>query len=188
MKIGIDLDDVVTWWVPHFIKFYNNKTGSNLKFEDWKHYRFEKLIGMSKDEVRPLINEFVDSSFHDEIELVDGAKQALEKLSGPYEISFITARPLRYAERTRELLSRYHLKIPLINCRNKDDSFINKGEICSRLDVGLFIDDSREYALTIAEKGIQVFLFNRPWNQENSLPENITRIYSWNEALKELIK
>tara|TARA_Y100000034_G_scaffold28162_1_gene33837 strand:- start:2472 stop:3050 length:579 start_codon:yes stop_codon:yes gene_type:complete len=186
MKIGIDLDDVVVGWVPRFIGFYNYKTGSNLKFKDWESYYLGEIVKKNKKEVRKLIDEFVCSNFYDKIELVEGAKEGVEKLSNYHEAKFITARPLRYDERTKELLSKFNLNLPLINCRDDEDNFISKGDICNQLGIGLLIEDCRHYALSCAKKGIQVLLFDRPWNQENSLPENVKRVYSWNEILEKL--
>ncbi len=32
-------------------------------------------------------------------------------------------------------------------------------------------------------KGIKVLLLDRPWNRAKKLPEEVTRVYSWEEIL-----
>jgi uncharacterized HAD superfamily protein len=66
-----------------------------------------------------------------------------------------------------------------------------KGEIASRLEALLVVEDNPEQAVEIAKKGIKVLLFDYPYNREVN-HRNIIRIYSgWEEAteiIKEIIK
>ncbi len=186
MKIGVDLDDVVVEWVPRFLEFYNSRTNSNLKFEEWKNYFFEEIIGISRDEARVLIDEFVNSDFHEGVGLIEGVKKGIEKLSEQNEVIIITSRPLRYKNKTEEFLDKHNLKLLVFYSRDSNDVYIDKGEFCQRLGVELIIEDSKEYSLSCADRGIRVFLFDKPWNQGDHFPIDITRVYSWKDILGKL--
>lgn len=58
-----------------------------------------------------------------------------------------------------------------------------KLEYCRRISADIMIDDNPEIAVFLAENGMNVLLFDAPYNQSTE-HENITRVRSWNEILR----
>lgn len=64
----------------------------------------------------------------------------------------------------------------------------SKANVCQDLGVDLLIDDHLHHATVVAECGVEVYLFgDYPWNQANTLPDNITRVKDWHEVAKKLL-
>ncbi len=187
MKIGIDLDDVIVDFTREFLKFYNQKFKKNILYKDWKVFDLWELEPISKEESIKLINEFYKSEFFDEIDLIDGAKEAICGLMEKHEVSVITARPLRWGEKTRSFFEKQFPKekVNLHHSRSPDDFKIDKAGICKNLKIELIIDDRENHALDCAEKGVKVLLLDKPWNQ-GVKHENIIRVKNWNEILEKL--
>jgi uncharacterized HAD superfamily protein len=54
------------------------------------------------------------------------------------------------------------------------------------LDIKIFIEDSLKNAFEISSHNIPVILLDKPWNQEENLPENIHRVKDWDEILQKI--
>ena len=64
---------------------------------------------------------------------------------------------------------------------------LTKAEVCKEIGAVALIDDSLKHLLQCSEVGIEGILFgDYPWNQTDSLPENITRCTNWLEVLEHL--
>ena len=61
----------------------------------------------------------------------------------------------------------------------------SKAQVCKSLGVDVFIEDALEHALPLANNGIPVLLFDRPWNRGQE-PANTTRVFSWSGILRSL--
>lgn len=95
--------------------------------------------------------------------------------------------PLRYEQQTLNLLEKNNLKIPVIfSGHDSSKKGKNKSEICVGKKIKLMIEDASHHALDCANLGINVILFDKPWNK-NVTHKNITRVKSWKEVL-EIIK
>jgi len=188
MRIGIDLDDVIVKFFPSFLNFYNEKYGKNRNIEELSSYHiWEVGIGRDKEEAIKLVDEFYKSEEFDKIPLVKGAGEGIRKLNDlENDLFVITARPLRFREKTEACLEKYFsnsLKIFYasgLEGRNK-----TKAEICERLGVETMIEDAPKYALDCNSRGIRTLLMDRPWNR--SLNGKLERVYNWNEILEKLL-
>ena len=63
MKIGFDLDEVLVEFADPFLEFHNFCYGTSLKREECSTYFFEKIIGVTQEEIIKRISEFHKSSF-----------------------------------------------------------------------------------------------------------------------------
>lgn len=189
MKIGIDIDGVIADFVKKFLEFYNKKTGNNFSTENWVTYNFWDFIPITKEEGKKLMDEFYSLEDFDEIPLIEGSKEAIHELSKQNQIYIITARPLRWGEKTKKFFDKHFSgkQINLIHSRDKEDKTVYKREICNNWGINLLIEDCGDIALQCAERGIQVFLLNSLYNQ-NISHKNITRVKNWNEILEKINK
>lgn len=62
---------------------------------------------------------------------------------------------------------------------------IRKSDICKKLGADLLVDDQLEHAEDCARVGIEVLLYNSPWNQGIPLC-GVTRVYSWHDIIDKI--
>lgn len=187
MKIGIDIDGVVADFFKKFLEFYNKKTGNNILIENWVTYNFWDFLPITKEEGWELMNEFYLLDDFDEMPLIEGAKEAILQLSKENEVYIITARPLKWGEKTKRFFDKHFPgeKIKLIYCRDDKDKVIYKREICNNLGINILIEDYRDIALQCAEIGVRVILLDSLYNK-NIRHENVIRAKNWNEILEKI--
>jgi uncharacterized HAD superfamily protein len=192
MKIGIDLDDILADFFPSFLNFYNRTHQKHFSIADITNFHIWKIgIGRTKEEAIAFVDEFHDSAHYDLIPPVQGSRESLVELSQLPDSSLyiITSRPLNYRIKTNKFIQKHFSSIPLAVYYSHD--FNNgegpkKSEICQRLEVDFFVEDCFAYAKSCSEKGLNVLLLDKPWNQNEELPKNITRVHNWQEILQQI--
>lgn len=190
-KIGLDLDSVLAEIVGPLNKFHNKHYKTNYSFENYSDYRLYKIWKCLPEESMKRVYDFYNSPDFDYIEMVAGAKEAVDYLSGKYELVVITSRPNFTEKRTDQWVKRnFPGKISMIYHTNQFSSPKEKkklkSEICIDLNIKTLVDDNLDFALDCALKDIKVFLMDNPWNQQKKLHKNIKRVKSWSEATKYL--
>jgi len=187
MKIGIDIDEVIVKFIDKFLEFYNQKKNTNFKFNDFNTYDFWDIVGGTKEEAIKLVYEFCDSDLIDGLELLENAKEGVDKLNNEHEIIIITARSPKHKEKTFNFFDKYFpgLKEKIIFSRDGYGGKVSKEIICKENNIELMIEDHKNYSLTCAENGIKVLLLDKPWNQ-NVEHENIIRVNNWNEIINKI--
>jgi len=189
LKIGIDIDEVVADFMRKFLEFYNLKNGRSITPRDIKIYHLWENefhnFGGSRESGIVLVDEFHDSDFFDKIELIKGAKESIDELKTRFEIVFISARAKRFEEKTNRFFKKYFPEDNFQICYSGDlhEGSKSKAEICSELGVDVHIDDNQFYSKDIADKGIKVLLFDKPWNQNHEEHDNIEKVFSWDEIM-----
>jgi len=189
MKLSFDLDDVIVQFFPSFLRFYNARKGTSLRFEDVTSFKLWEIgIGESMDDVAGLVHEFHDAGGFSEMSFVDGAQKGFERVSREHETYVVTSRPRKYEITTIDFFKRNLPYFPIervvfsrsiFASHGHSDSKINsKAEICRDLGIDCHVDDYYGYAEQF--EGGKVLLFNSPWNQNGQLPQNIDRVYGWN--------
>jgi len=192
-KIGIDLDDTAFNFMDALILFYNSVYHANLKREQFKIYRFSDVWGGTMQEAIQKVDDFYATKYFEEMQPLPGATEVISLLSQDNCMEAITARPTSIKERT-EWQVRIHFQdgfSRIFHTYNHFTGAKNDGtklEICLREGISVLIEDSLEYAMQFANTGIRVLLFgDYPWNQNGSLPTNITRVENWKGVLRELV-
>ena len=188
MKIGIDIDDVVAEFIEKYLEFYKKNYGPKIFYKDFVDYRIWKMTNLSKEEAYQSVYNFYNSSLFDEIKLLEGVQDSVKTLSKNHEIIFITSRPNLLRGKTNIFLKNHFPEINFKTLFSGEWSHHNqeaksKGKICLDNQISFMIEDNHTYAEDCAEKGIKVFLLDKPWNQEVSEHENITRVKDWKEIL-----
>ena len=188
MKIGIDCDEVLVKFVEVFLEFCKKKEIDGLKYEQITNYHFHELLGLTKEELFGLFDEFYLSDMFENLEFIDNAKESLTYLSKENEIYIITARPVFTKQKTINFFEK-HLPEIILNIIHTSETGIKKtkAEICQELGVEVFIEDRGDYALKCAREGIKSFLLDKPWNRSIEHP-NLYRVCSWDEIIDKLNK
>ncbi len=184
MKIGIDFDDVLLDCNTALAAFHNARYGTSYKREDVRSWDLSRMWNCTKEEEFVRVREWWASQDHFEAPLVPGALTAVEILAMHHELHIITARQVETSTATKAWLARHfpsHFnEVHFVSKSDTDTG--SKVEACQQVGIDLMIDDSLSNACNLNAAGIQVLLFDAPWNQEE-VPPSIVRVYNWEQAL-----
>jgi len=191
MKIGIDIDEIVAEFVRGYLKIYNKKHNKNRDYEEIFSYNLWESLNITKEEAIKIADEFYNSQHFQEIELVEGAIEAINKLGEENEIFFITSRPGHIKDKTREFIMKHFSQIKSEIIHSGDFwgglGSRTKAQICSELKLDFMIEDNKSYSQEIAKSGIKVFLMDKPWNIGVEESNNLIRVKNWEEVMNNLI-
>ena len=193
MKIGIDIDEVLADFMGSFLKYYNKTYNTELKRTDFKEYSLWSTLGGTKKESGDILDGFFRTKDFELVDVVEGAQGGIKTLSKDNDLIVITARPIETYNKTVDWLDKnFPNKFSSIEFSKDWDedknSRWNKKDICLEKNIDVLFEDNLVYAKECSESEIDVKLFDCPWNQIDILPEKITRIYSWNDAIGSLTR
>jgi len=189
MNIGIDIDDVTADFINPLLRFYHQRTGIRLSYENFFSYRFEDVWGGTRIETISFVREFYHSDAFAKLPLIEGAEEGLNLLSERHSKVFITSRHSKAKEVTPKWIEYRLPKLQgnriIFSGEYAESSDGSKGDISVKEGLDLIVEDNGDIALDCSEKGIVTILFNRPWNQ-GVTHSNILRVKNWQEALREI--
>lgn len=192
MNIGIDIDDTITQTFEYsyplskeYTKKYCNRDSQNIEdLASVNHYYLKKLNNWNAEEEL----DFWDKNYKkiiQNVKIKDGAKRVIDKLrKNGAKIYLITARMkannFDAYEETRKWLKQNEVEYDELII-----DAVNKNQIAKNKNIDIFIDDSFENCISVANEGIKTFIIETEINKglEN---ENINRVYSWNEIYEKL--
>lgn len=186
IKIGIDIDNVISDSYPSYLARFNSLYKTTIKYEEISDfYYLEKFAGKAQKELAGFIDTLVvDESFQLTLPSYAGAKEVIRQWSCEGKrIHYITARPkAAYQVTYNWLLAKGFwtggTTLDMFDDKHHTKDYEFKKEVVSKKAIDLMIEDS----LIIAQAlDIPVILFDRPWNQ-GKLNSNIHRLKSWSEA------
>lgn len=135
------------------------------------------------------MKEFIRSDHHARVSPVLGAVEAVGRLREICDLYIITARDDTLSHQTFTLMNEHFPdSFKSSHFLHRDDVNVlgTKGEVCTSLGIDIFVEDSLLNASHTGEAGIRTLLFDTPWNQTEALPKNVTRVFSWDEILREI--
>lgn len=174
LNICIDIDGTIT--SPyHFIPYLNEMYNRSLSDEECNTHDWSSLYGV---DMETMLKEFHDKYMHSygEAEIVEYAKEIIEKLKNQHQLYFVTARSEILKEVTVEWLNAKgfsDIEIYLLG----SDYKINKAK---ELECHIFIEDNPSNAAQLAEEGFKVILIDNNYNK-NIEHKNITRVNNWKD-------
>ena len=178
VRIGIDIDDTITdsWssvmkvMCKDFNRDINEVIESKAIYEGITGLSFEDYLKYSSG-VFPIVLK--------DVKLKDNVLDVLNKLFIDNEIYFITARlDASYGDAyqfSKDFLDRNNIPYTGIIANTRE-----KGSVCKRLGIDLFIDDSRKNCECVSKCGIPVIMFS---NYFNSDEDRFKKVSNWNEVL-----
>jgi hypothetical protein len=177
VRIGVDIDGVVSDSYPVWLQALNRHYGKNIAVID--DYEMHLAFDVPPEDM----NDFFVGNVERLLMMPDpipGAKEGIETLlQEGHEVIYITARTLDQKDITvqwfkmREI---HHELVLFTGCGSKVD-FVKQWKIEA------FVEDYHVNAKLIAECGVPVFLLNTSYNQVE-LPTGITRCHNWDEILE----
>ena len=192
MKIGIDVDEVLCDTLAGFIAFHNQVYGSALVHADFTSYEWSSVLGLSFEEASRRVHEFLDHELFTGVAPVSGAVEAVRELGVNHELVVVTSRwdkmiPPTYTwidAHFKNVFSDIHFSKNAFAMGNNVNTR-TKADICEQEGIDLIIEDALEYAKECAIRGIEVFLYDQPWNS-GALPDGMTRVESWDAVVKKM--
>lgn len=175
MKLGIDIDGCLNNFqeaMATIIKRdYGVVTPKNI------YYMVEEL-NLSKEEFGKFWKKY-NPELLDLMDIQPGSIENLKKLQGlGCNLNIITARDYSVATLTQEWLHKH--QVPY------DEIYFNgekKHQVCNWQKINLMIEDNPEYAKALADSGVNVMLYSRPYNEDFKY-EKVQIVNNWDEIYK----
>ncbi len=188
-RIGLDFDDVLVDFNGGLTVFHNENYGTTCKKEDATSWEYDKLWECTPEEAMRRMKEYVNSSHHAKVPPVVGAVDAVKRLKEHYDLFIVTARDENLQDQTFTIIEEHFPEsFQGVHFLHRDEQNVRgtKGDVCTELDIDIFIEDSLGNVAHTSQAGIRTLLFDAPWNQSETLPPNVTRVFSWEQALEEI--
>lgn len=180
MKLALDLDEIIFPFVDNLLVYHNRNYNTNLRFEDVKHYDLWEVWGGTKEQETQKVTEFQHSPEYSLILPIPESALAIEELGKFNELIIVTSRREDMRDKTLEWIDiHFPKKFSGIFLTNS----LSKAEVCLEKGAKLLVDDCFNYAKECAEKGIEAWLWDKPWNQSHKLPYRVSRFKIWREFL-----
>lgn len=173
-KIGIDVDDVVNNFFPHWVQMYNEKYNTSLNYLQVDDYDLRKIFKEDSD-WETFCSILDDPKFYDTLEVDKLSQVVIEELQeAGAEIFFISGTypkqvPLKY-----NWIKKYFPNVP-----DKNILFV-PAESKINVLVNIYIEDNPQ---NLDKYWLPVFLLNKNYNikYEFYTNTNIHRVNSWSD-------
>lgn len=176
MKIGLDLDGVVVDIIAPILPHLAEICGRPVTTSDLTCFDLREALSLDEAQAERLGRLVLWGELYSLAPPVDGAIEAIQRLAN-HEIWFVTARPGKTRPHTIEWLERHGLpSSPLVLTEHGK-------KVVGEMGFDLFVEDDAGTAVGLAELGVNVLLFDHPWNQCPALPSNCRRVRGWTEIV-----
>lgn len=186
LKIGIDIDNVISDSYTAYLARFNQEFQVNIQYEELiDFYYLEKRSGIELSRV----NLFLDTVLRDDkFQLshkpyVDATSVIQKWLRQGFSIHYITVRPTFTKKTTFDWLQKHGFMgkgttLDLYDPQIHKTGAEFKSYLAKKLKLDVFIEDHLEIVKALT---IPVLLLDRPWNRTNTLAENVKRVKNWQE-------
>lgn len=179
MRIGVDIDGVISDSYPAWLQELNRHYGKNVTvLED---YEMHLVFDVPWDDMNDFFVRHVERLFTIP-KPISGAKEGIETLlQEGHEVIYVTARTPEEEDITLRWLSQYEIPYEHVIFTG----FKSKVDLVQQREIEVFIEDYHVNAKAIAASGVPVLLLNTSYNQVE-LPSGVTRCQDWNQILEEI--
>jgi len=183
--ITIDIDGVIANFSESFTSFIENKTGKPLVTDRKYFHYYMNVEGLTATEEERLMDEFIRDGGFCRPKIYPGAKDSIDVLkSVGFHIVFLTARPYNKYRRifrdTTWWMEKHKVNYDAI-LWDKD-----KADAIKALHpafVLFHVEDRDKHAVEVANSGVDVLLFDKPYNQ-TVIHDKVQRITRWSEVIE----
>jgi uncharacterized HAD superfamily protein len=177
LVIGLDIDGVIVDAVSAMMPLLSEVCHRTVSHQDIYCRSFEEALNIDQESVRYVWEKILENNLLLNAPPINGALDGLAAFSR-HEIWIVTARPAFLQHLTEAWLGERNVRYDRILFERDG----NKHLAGPKFDI--FVEDFLEEASLIAGAGIFTLLFNQPWNQAATLPENCRRVYDWNTIVE----
>lgn len=182
--LAIDCDDVLLHYVPAVVEWHNQVYATQLTLNDFTSFQFSRIWGGDNDGTVEKVKRFSETEEYEQLQCIEGAKQALEELSKYYELNVVTARFPDRAEITQRWID---TNFP--GLIHKIYYTFDKATACQQLNAYALIDDSVSNIAKCQQVVTKSILFDHNqtylWNKDvsNLDSKKFVRAHSWKEIV-----
>jgi 5'(3')-deoxyribonucleotidase len=192
--IAVDIDDVLAISATGFVRFSNERWGTNLTMDDYdEHWAKMWKVDHEEEVRRSRVVHKKEVFLH--FDAITEAKPVLESLAVNYKLVIATSRirslekgTLEWVKRNfGDIMSEYHSAgiWDDIERDSHEKVKITKGEIVRQIGADYLIDDHPKHCYAAAEAGITSIVFgDYKWNRDVKLGPNMVRAKNWQEVLE----
>jgi uncharacterized HAD superfamily protein len=173
----MDIDGVIVDFGSVILPLLSEICARPVLYQDLCNWDLGEALNIDEKTMIYAWGQILDSDLLRHAPPIEGAIEGLSALS-KHEIWLVTSRPMSIQSLTLSWLRENEVRYDHIVFDRRGDK-LSVGPI---FDV--FVEDFLEEAYTIAEAGIFTILFDQPWNNTSTLPQNCKRIYDWKGMLK----
>jgi len=201
--LAFDLDEVLGQYLISFLEFHKAKHGSDYQLSQFYTYQFEKVTNQSIPDMIVDIEDF--HKLNDvpwtpsviDITVVPGALEGLTELKeAGFEMHVVTSRQCTIEKETNEWLNKHFPGIftgvhVLNHFGGVGESRGTKLDRCREINAVILVDDSPGHTKLMSEGGKKAIIFDWDlkygWSKfPDGEPENVKRITTWPDLVKEL--
>ncbi len=185
MKIGIDIDDVITDSSRLFKEYFEKYGSRYFEPDEMKENLIYIMRGnFVNDKIKKFILTYIKEIISN-VKLKPNAVEVLTRLreSGD-EIFLITTRGIKVFEGAEELTIKY-LKDHNVPYDNIIFNAYNKDKEIKENNIELMVDDSVEICENLNLKGIKSYLFTTDVNKNQNT--SVKRVFDWLDLEKKII-
>lgn len=172
LNLCIDIDGTLTdpyYWLSRANKFF----GKKIKPEEVLSYRMHEVLGIEEQEYERFYS-FFGAMIHKEASARNGVCEVINELYKKHYVHFVTAREEKMRYVSLDWLRRHQIPFDSLSLLGSPDKVMKAEE----LDSDLFIEDSYDNAVQLADAGYDVLLIDCSYNQ-GPLPQNVKRVSNW---------
>lgn len=179
MRIGIDIDDTVALTQDKLLEqaiYYDKEFVEGRGFRNKEAHKFNEKFYWRTENVNAFFDYIADSKMFLDIAPRPDSIEYINKLYDEgHKIIFITRRNKKGSSKgcTKKWLKQNGFKFHKLIL-----DAVDKGEICAKQKIDLFIDDSAVHIYEALEYNIDTFLIDTPRNKKE---KNLPRIKGWKE-------
>jgi uncharacterized HAD superfamily protein len=181
-----DLDDTHNQMVLKLLEWHNTLYGTTFTFNDVVSYHLWHLWGGDRHASIKKFELFYNSDYFDNIEIMSGSKYALEQLK-EHTHYIVTSRPSTLKDKTESWVNKHFPSkfkdIIITNAFADGETSLKKSEVCDNIGADIVVEDSLDNAIDCDNGKRLILLFDKPWNQSDTLPKTIIRVKDWEDAV-----
>jgi uncharacterized HAD superfamily protein len=191
LVIAVDCDDIIVESASAILKNYHETHGVEVPAAEM-YSTDPRVWGVEhQDEAIARVYAYLRSEEHAMIPPVKEAVEALRALSKRHEIHLVTGRADFLKEATLAWIDEH---FPGVFTSTEFTNFIvptshqhvtrSKADVARQLAADVFIEDHPHHARIVADAGVQVLLYDWPWNRSiGAGVANVTRVRDWREIV-----
>jgi uncharacterized HAD superfamily protein len=191
LVIAVDCDDVIVNSALELLKHYHKTYGVEVPPAE-AYSNDPKIWGVKDvDERIERVTEYLKTAEYQSLPPIKAALEALLALKEQHELHLVTGRVEFLKPSTLAWIDKH---FPGVFTSIEFTNFIvpashkhvtrSKADIARQLAADVFIEDHPHHARIVADAGVQVLLYDWPWNR--SIGEgvaNVTRVRDWREIV-----
>lgn len=184
--IAIDVDDVLADSAEAFVRFSNERWGTNLTVDDYQDH-WGNMWQLDHDATEARAQVWRTAGIIRQYGHKPDSADVLRRLSQDYRLIVTTARPDIMQADTLAWLDEHYKGIfedvHFAAFFGKDDHlayFKTKGDLYRQVGANFVIDDQLKHSQSAAEIGLGAIVFgDYAWNRTDQLPAGVVRCIDW---------